>query len=630
MAEERAQRRLAAILAVDVAGYSRLMEADEERTLRAFRACEAALTRSIADHGGRIFGGAGDSLMAEFASPVEAVRAAVEIQNDLAERSFDLPENHRMQVRIGINLGDVMVERDDLFGDGVNVAARLQALAEPGGICISGSIHEQVENKLRLPCDDLGMLEVKNIARPVRVFRVQLRAPPAAPPKAVPPLAVKPAIAVLPFTNMSGDPEQEYFSDGITEDIITDLSKVSTLNVLSRNTTFTLKGKAVDVGQIGQRLKVGYVVEGSVRKAGGRVRITAQLIDATKDSHVWGERYDRELTDIFALQDEIAQAIVTALKVRLLPGEKKAIESRSTRNPEAYQDYLQGRYHYLHFGVKNLEIAIRFAQHALDIDPQYARAWVLIAVSQSTLRVRGRSDESGLAAAEMALSLDPTLAEAHSARGRVLAELGRHDEAIAELEESVRLDPDSPEVRFNFGQACFASGRYETAVEHLERAAALSEESFDALTYLAQIYQALGREGEARDAARRALAQIERRVALYPGDALSLSWGAALLAQLGHKERAQEWISRALIVEPDDPVIHFNIACGLAQMSETDRALDLLESTAQKMPAFVVVNWIKNDGDFAPLRSHPRYQALIAREEARLAAIRCQQSNEAD
>src|SRR5215468_7031557 len=311
MAEERAQRRLAAIFAVDVAGYSRLMEADEERTLRAFRACQAALVRSIADHGGRIFGGAGDSLMAD---------------------------------------------RDDLFVDGVNVAARLQTLAEPGGICISGSIHEHVENKLRLPCDDLGMLEVKNIARPVRVLRVQLRAPSAAPPNAVPPLAVKPAVAVLPFDNMSGDPEQEYFSDGITEDIITDLSKVSTLNVLSRNTTFTLKGKAVDVGQIGQRLKVGYVVEGSVRKAGGRVRITAQLIDAAKDSHVWGERYDRELTDIFALQDEIAQAIVTALKVRLLPGEKKAIESRSTQSPEAYQLYLLARYYQMQYGVRTLKI----------------------------------------------------------------------------------------------------------------------------------------------------------------------------------------------------------------------------------------------------------------------------------
>jgi adenylate cyclase len=628
------QRRLAAILAADVVGYSRLMEQDETGTLAVLAERRKAILEPLfAKHRGRVVRLMGDGTLAEFASAVDAVQCAVDIQKATKQANAALPEDRTIVLRVGLNLGDVVVEGDDLYGDGVNIAARLEAMAEPGGICLSAAIHQQVERLLPFAFTDLGDRALKNISRPVRVYcladedgsagvlptggaigRTSTRA--------------KPSIAILPFVNMSGDPEQEYFSDGITEDIITDLSKVSTLSVLSRNTAFTFKGKAVDIGQVAQRLKVSHVVEGSVRKVGGRVRVTAQLIDASKDNHVWGERYDRDLNDIFALQDELAHAIVAALKVRLLPTEKKAIENRSTRNPAAYQYYLQGRYHYLHFGVKNLEIAIRFAQRALEIDPQYARAWVLIAVSQSTLRIRGRSDESGLAAAERALAVDPTLAEAHSARGRVLAELGRHDEAIAELEESVRLDPDSPEVRFNFGQTCFASGRYEAAVEHLERAAALGEESFDALTYLAQIYQALGREGEAKDAARQALAQIERRIALYPDDALSLSWGAGLLAQLGHKERAEEWISRALIVEPDDAVIHFNVACGLAQMSETDRALDLLESAAHKMPAFAVVNWIKNDGELAPLRGHPRYQALAAREEARLAATEPKQANE--
>ena len=438
----------------------------------------------------------------------------------------------------------------------------------------------------------------------------------------------KPSVAVLPFANMSGDPEQEYFSDGITEDIITDLSKVSALHVVSRNTAFTFKGKPVDIAQVAQRLKVGHIVEGSVRKAGGRVRITAQLIDASKDSHVWGERYDRDLNDIFALQDEIAQAIVAALKVRLLPAEKKAIENRPTRDPDAYQTYLQSRYHFLRHGLKSMEIAIRLCRRALEIDPQYARAWVLIAVCQSALRIRGRSDELGLAAAEMALSLDPTLAEAHSARGRVLGDLGRYDEAVVELEELIRLDPDSPDVRFDFGRFCCVFGRYEEAIEHLERAAALSEERYVSLCFAAQAYRTLGRDGEARGAARRALERIEREIALHPENALALSFGVCMFVQLGDKERAKEWISRALIVAPDDPITHYNLACSLAQMGETDWALDLLES-ARKISDFAVVPRIENDSDLAPLHGHPRYQALVADAEARLAAARRAPANEA-
>ena len=441
--------------------------------------------------------------------------------------------------------------------------------------------------------------------------------------------ASKPSVAVLPFANMSGDPEQEYFSDGITEDIITDLSKVSALNVVSRTTAFTLKGKPVAIAQVGQQLKVWYIVEGSVRKAGGRVRVTVQLIDARTDSQVWGERYDRDLNDIFALQDEIAQTIAAALKVKLLPAEKKAIENRSTRDPEAYQSYLQSRYHFLRHGMKSLEIAIRFGRRALEIDPQYARAWALIAICQSSLRIRGRSDESGLAAAEMALSLDPTLAEAHSARGRVLGDLGRYDEAVVEFEESVRLDPDSPDVRFDFGRCCFVFGRYQESIEHLERAATLSEERYVPLCFAAQAHRTLGHDSEARGAARRALERIERETALHPENALALSFGVCMFVQLGEKERAKEWISRALIVAPDDPMTHYNLACSLAQMGETDRALDLLES-ARKISHLTVIPRIENDSDLAPLHGHPRYQALVADAQARLMAAGSAPADEAE
>src|SRR5262245_34030598 len=437
-----------------------------------------------------------------------------------------------------------------------------------------------------------------------------------------------PSLAVLPFVNMSGDPEQEYFSDGITEDIITDLSKVSTLNVLSRNTTFTFKGKAVDTGQMAQRLKVGHVVEGSVRKAGGRVRITAQLIDATKDSHVWAERYDRELNDIFAPQDEISQAIIAALKVRLLPEERKAIENRSTDDPKAYQLYLMGRHYYLRFSARNLEIALRFGQRALEIDPKYARAWALVAGCQLLLHLRGRSGDSGRSAAEKALSLDPTLAEAHATKGHVLARIGRYDEALAAHEVSLRLEPDSFDVRFHFGVTSKNLGRGEVAIEHFERAAQLLETDYYALIGASQCYKALGRHDEFKSAARRALERIEREVALRPDNADAIVAGSSALTYLGEKERAMEWASRGLIIEPDDALDRYNLACNFAQMDESDQALDLLESFLRKAPPDDLA-WITQDSDLLPLHDHPRYQTLIAREEARLAAARAEQANKA-
>jgi adenylate cyclase len=609
MAEARAQRRLAAILAADVVGYSRLMQRDEAGTLAALQArLKEILQPVVARHHGRVVKLMGDGVLVDFGSAVNAVECAVELQVAMTAANADLPPDRQIVFRVGLNLGDVLVEGGDLYGDGVNVAARLETLADPGSVFVSQTLFSQVRGKVPFGFEDLGEQTLKNMSEPVRVYRVSGAHAPAAAGRTAQPSKL--AIAVLPFTNMSGDPEQEYFSDGITEDIITDLSKVSTLNVVSRNTAFTFKGKPVDIAEVGRRLNVGHVLEGSVRKAGGRVRITAQLIDAIQDSHVWAERYDRELDDIFALQDEIAQAIVAALKVKLLPAEKQAIETRSTHDPQAYQIYLQGRYHLLHHGVKNLEIAIRLGQRALEIDPQYARAWALIAVCQSSLRVRGETGDSGLAAAEKALSLDPTLAEAHAARGRVLADLGRFDEAIAAHEESLRLEPDSPEARFNYGRTCYHLGRYEAAIEHFERSAQLSETSFGSLSFMAQIYQTLGRDEEARSSARRALERIEREIVAHPDNALAMSFGVGLLVQLGQTERAREWISRTLIVEPDDVVIRFNLACCLAQMGEPEQALDLLESAAGKMSG--IVGWIKDDTDLAPLHGHPRYEALLA------------------
>jgi adenylate cyclase len=432
----------------------------------------------------------------------------------------------------------------------------------------------------------------------------------------------KPTVAVLPFTNMSGDPEQEYFSDGITEDIITDLSKVSTLNVLSRNSTFAFKGKSVEIGEIAQRLKVGYVIEGSVRKAGGRVRITAQLIDASNDSHIWAERYDRDLNDIFALQDEMAQTIVAALRIRLLPEDREAIESRSTKDPKAYQLYLLARFYREHyFHPRPLKIALKFCRLALDIDPEYARAWALTALCEACLFMLGASEDPGLSAAERALSLDPTLAEAHAAKGLALNQLGESALAIAAHEESLRLDPDSYDVRANFAHTSMVLGNYETAIAHYERAAQLSENDYFSISLAASCHFALGHREECLSTSRQALARIEREIALRPDNQDAMIFGAGALGALGETERAKEWAMRALAIETDDDLRgSYNLACTFAQLEEPEHALDQLEKYTERMPPQRLA-WVERDADLAPLRNHPRYKALVARVEARYSAF---------
>jgi adenylate cyclase len=439
----------------------------------------------------------------------------------------------------------------------------------------------------------------------------------------------KPTVAVLPFTNMSGDPEQEYFSDGITEDIITDLSKVSALNVLSRSTTFTFKGQAVEIGQIAQRLKVSYVIEGSVRKAGGRVRITAQLIDASKDSHIWGERYDRELNDIFALQDEIAQTIVAALKIRLLPEDREAIESRSTKDPKAYQLYLLARFYRLQYHPRTIRIALNFCRRALEVDPDYARAWALAAICESCLFLLGGSEDPGLSSAEKALSLDPTLAEAHAAKGFALWALGESALAMAAHEESLRLAPDSYDVRACVAHTNLMLGNYETAIEHYERAAQLLEADYFCIGASAACHFALGHHEECASTARRAMARIEREIALRPDNQDALACGASTLGYLGETERAKEWAMRALAIESDDDMRgNYNLACALAQSDEPEQALNQLEKYAEKMPP-VRLAWVKRDADLAPLRNHPRYKALVARAEARYSAFQAEKAAKA-
>jgi adenylate cyclase len=432
------------------------------------------------------------------------------------------------------------------------------------------------------------------------------------------------AICVLPFANMSGDPEQEYFSDGITEDIITDLSKVSALSVVSRNSAFVFKGRHVDVPKVAREFNVSYVLEGSVRKAGGRVRITAQLVDGSINDHVWAERYDRDLNDIFALQDEISEAIVKALKLKLLPEEKKAIEQRGTENVEAYNLYLMARQLYVtgyEGDPRRAEAIVRLCVRATEIDPGYARGWALIAVGQMILRYAQGGGDGGLAAAERALALDANLAEAHAVKARILADIGRHDEASAEIDVALGLDADSYEVNRSAGYLSYRQHRLEDAIRFWEKASTLLDIDINSSGMLISCYLAVGNaEGKLR-AARVSLARAEKVLAQDPNNAIVIAYSVYALGALGDAERATERMKRALLIDPDNWNMRYNFACVLVtSLNEIDAALDMLAPELERA-TIGLLNHVKADPDFAVVRDNPRFKAMIAAAEARLATV---------
>jgi len=413
---------------------------------------------------------------------------------------------------------------------------------------------------------------------------------------------------------MSGDPEQEYFSDGITEDIITDLSKVSGLFVVARNTAFTYKGKPVKVQQVGQELAVAFILEGSVRKAGSRVRVTGQLISSKDGGHVWAERYDRDLTDIFAIQDEITHAIVEELKVKLLPQEKKSIGQTPTDNVEAYTYYLRGRQFMQRHSKSNYQLARRMFAKAVELDPLYARAYAGIADCDSFLFLHYHLDvgiDSILATSAKALALENGLAEAHASRGLALSLGQRYEEAMAEFEKAIALDPNSFEGHYFYARACFGQGKLERAAVLFERAADNKPDDYQSLILSIQIYESLGRDRDKESAARKGVERAERELTLHPENPRPAYLGAAALATLGEKDRAKEWVSRALAIDPDDVLTQYNSACVYSVLGDIERAFDLLERLLPHAGHELRRGWIKHDSSLDPLRSHPRYQKIL-------------------
>jgi adenylate cyclase len=430
------------------------------------------------------------------------------------------------------------------------------------------------------------------------------------------------SICVLPFQNMSGDPEQEYFSDGISEDITTDLSKVSALAVTARNTAFMFKGKAGDVAEIAKKLGVTHVLEGSVRKAAGRVRITAQLIDGRTGDHLWAERYDRDLTDIFEIQDELSKAIVDALKVRLLPEEKKAIEQRGTTSVEAYNLYLMAHGYWVagNWGdVRQAELVERICRRAIEIDPDYARAWGLLAIVQSLLHfVFGTQRDDGLAAAERALELDENIAEAHIVKARHLNEQGAIDDANERIARAVSLGPDSWAVNHEAAMISYFQKRYEDAAVYFEKAASIAENDFHSWGMLTSVYQALGDDDGVIHAAKSLLPKAERALAQDPANGSALAMGATALAILGDKDRFREWADRGLLVDPANLIMAYNLACAMTKwLKDYEGALDLLEKRLDLITP-TLFRGVLTDPDMDPLREIPRFKAMIDRTKQRL------------
>jgi adenylate cyclase len=547
LTDERVARRLAAVLAADVAGYSRLMGGDEEGTLARLKAVRKAIVDfKIEQHRGRIVKTTGDGLLVEFASAVDAARCAVEVQSGMAEQNAGVPQDKRIEFRIGIHVGDIIIDDNDIFGDGVNIAARLEGIAEPGGICISDDAHRQIRGKVDIGFSDMGSQTLKNIAEPMRAWRLLMDAdsgtPPAKPSLEVAqPLALpdKPSIAVLPFQNMSVDPEQEFFADGIAEDIITALSRYSSLFVIARNSCFSFKGRAVDVKQVGRELGVRYVLEGSLRKSGNRVRVTAQLVEAETGNHAWAERYDRDLAEIFSVQDEITQATTIAIAPAIAEAEQQRAMRKPPASLDAWGAYQRGMWHLGKASAGDDDLAGKFFQQAVDLDPMFAGGYIgLSAVlsrakgtqireeelarravafdggnaeahSRLALALNARGDHQGARAqAERALELCPNLAAAHGALGVILAYSGRPKEGLAALETCIRLDPRDPSLvnRLNqFALAHYFCRDYEGTIEAAERAIRSFPDFPSPYRWLAAALGELGRTAEAKAALGKAI-----------------------------------------------------------------------------------------------------------------------------
>jgi len=595
MATQDFQRKLTAILSADVKGYSRLMQEDEEATVRTITAYRNVISEIVQKHRGRVVDSPGDNILAEFASVIDAVTSAVEIQDELKTRNTELPEERRMEFRIGVNLGDVIHEEERIYGDGVNVAARVESLAEAGGICVSGTVFDQIETKLPLGYEYLGEQSVKNISKPVRVYKALMdpeavgkvigekRAKPrrgqklalgvltvlllivggllvwrvVSPPLEVAsvekmafPLPDRPSIAVLPFDNLSEDSKQEYFNDGLTEEIISALSSVPKLFVIARNSTFTYKGKPVKVQQVSEELGVRYVLEGSVRKAGDEIRVTAQLIDALNGHHLWAERYDRSLNDIFAVQDEITKNVITAMQVKLTEGERVRNVAKGTNNLEAYLKCLQANEYFRQLNPESNALAKQLAEEAIALDPHYAWAYFVLGRAHmvDVWLTSTTSPKDSIAKsrelAQKSIELDDSLAEAYALLAYLFVMTKEYDEAVALAEKAVALNPNSSDLHYRLGKIFTFVSRWEESL--LEYNKAIRLDPIPQNFYLWSLGYAYAWTGQYDEA----IKWCEKAVRQQPDDLFAHLMLAAVYSFSGRDEKARVQAAEVLRINP--------------------------------------------------------------------------------
>ena len=613
------RRTLVALWFADIAGYSEHSAKDESSALRLVELLQTVSRETVTRYSGRVVKFLGDAVLAEFPSAELAVFSAAALSRQYEQQSASIGQGGL--VRVGVHLGDVAVAPDgDVYGDTVNAAARIQEAAAPGQVVVSQDIRRQLRSRPGFRFEDLGQHSLKGIG-PIELHVVNVENDStkfslgSATEGSLPGDEKRGlhSLAVLPFTDLSAERDQEYFADGIAEEILNVLATLGELHVAARTSSFAFRGTSVDAREIGRRLGVDALLEGSIRKAGKRVRITVQLIDSRKGYHVWSDRFDREIDDIFAIQDEIAQSVIQALGLSLTQREERSLRRRSTTNVEAYEFYLRGRKLFQKWTRQNIGLAREMFERATEIDPGFTGAWAGLATAH--VHLHGCDNEPHLEKARQAsaraLELDPSSAEAHVAAGQGFSMEQRYGEAAMEFEGAIELDPTLFDARYYYGRACFKAGELEKSLHLFEQAQSLRPEDYESGYLIGLVLTQLGRANEARDAQKDALERVTKYIDLNPDEARPYVLAAGALARLGQRERAMECIDRAQSLAPDDDAILYNTGCALAILGEHEDALDALEKAIDA--GLAGGDWVPQDPDWESLRDRPRFKKLVAR-----------------